>query len=82
MDTTPHNLSTLFDQMGLSSDAVAIERFVHDHRPLDPEISLHRASWWTPAQADFLKEALKADSDWAMAVDELNALLRPAPEAT
>ncbi|MER2583298.1 MAG: DUF2789 family protein, partial [Candidatus Competibacter sp.] len=25
MDTTPHNLSTLFDQLGLPSDAAAIK---------------------------------------------------------
>lgn len=81
MDTTPHNLSTLFDQLGLPSDAVAIERFIGGHRPLDPKIPLQQASWWTPAQAEFLVQAIQEDSDWAEQVDELDTLLRPALEA-
>lgn len=81
MDTTPHNLSTLFDQLGLSSDAVAVESFICEHRPLDPNIPLQQALWWTPAQAEFLMQAIEEDSDWAEQVDELDALLRPAREA-
>ena len=80
MDTTPHNLNTLFDQLGLPSDAVAIKNFIHWHRPLDPNTPLQQASWWTPAQAEFLREAIEEDSDWAEQVDELDALLRPARE--
>lgn len=82
MDTTPHNLSTLFDQLGLPSDAVAIKSFIHWHRPLDPQTPLQEASWWTPAQAEFLTQAIAEDSDWAEQVDELDALLRPAQEAS
>ena len=82
MDTTPHNLGTLFDQLGLPSDAVAIKNFIHWHRPLDPKTPLQQASWWTPAQAEFLTQAIGEDSDWAELVDELDALLRPMPEAT
>ncbi|MDS4026449.1 MAG: DUF2789 family protein [Candidatus Contendobacter sp.] len=82
MDTTPHNLSTLFDQLGLQSDAVAIKTFIHWHRPLDSRTPLHQASWWTAAQAEFLLQAIEEDSDWAEQVDELDALLRPAREAS
>ncbi len=82
MDTTPHNLSTLFDQLGLPSDAVAIKGFIHQHRPLDSQTPLHQASWWTPAQAEFLAQAIEEDSDWAEQVDELDALLRPAQETS
>ena len=82
MDTTPHNLSTLFDQLGLPSDAVAIRNFIHRHRPLDPKIPLQQAAWWTPAQAEFLRQAIEEDSDWFEQVDELDALLRPAQEAS
>lgn len=80
MDTTPHNLGTLFDQLGLPSDAVAIENFIRGRRPFDPKTPLHQASWWTPAQAEFLTQAIEEDSDWAEQVDELDALLRPAQE--
>lgn len=82
MDTTPHNLSTLFDQLGLSSDAVAIKNFIRWHRPLDPKTPLQQASWWTPAQAEFLTQAIEDDSDWAEQVDGLDALLRPVQEAS
>ncbi len=76
MDTAPHNLSTLFIQLGLPSDQASIEAFIHSHRPLDPEVPLPRAGWWTPAQAAFLEESIQLDADWAEQVDELDALLR------
>ncbi|MFZ1640270.1 MAG: DUF2789 domain-containing protein [Candidatus Contendobacter sp.] len=82
MDTSPHNLSTLFDQLGLPSDTIAIKNFIHWHRPLDPNTPLQKASWWTPAQAEFLEQVIEEDSDWAEQVDELDALLRPPPEAS
>jgi hypothetical protein len=82
MDTSPHNLSTLFEQLGLPSEAAAIKTFIHWHRPLDPKTPLWQAAWWTPAQAEFLQQAIEEDSDWAEQVDELDALLRPAPEAS
>ena len=81
MDTTPHNLSTLFDQLGLPSDAAAIKTFIHWHRPLDPKVPLQQASWWTPAQAEFLTQAIEEDSNWAGQIDELDALPQPASEA-
>ena len=37
---------------------------------------LHEAAFWTPAQADFLREEILEDADWAEAVDELNVRLR------
>lgn len=81
MDTSPHNLSTLFEQLGLPSDTSAITTFIHWHRPLDPRVSLPHASWWTPAQMAFLLQAIEEDSDWADQVDKLDALLRPNPDA-
>ncbi len=82
MDTTTHNLGALFEQLGLPADANAIKTFIHWHRPLDPKVSLHQAPWWHPAQAEFLARAIEDDSDWAEPADELDALLRPAPEAS
>ncbi|MDG4553575.1 MAG: DUF2789 family protein [Candidatus Competibacter sp.] len=82
MDTTPHDLSTLFEQLGLPADENAIKTFIHRRRPLDPNIALHQASWWTSTQAEFLAQAIEQDSDWTEQVDQLDALLRPAPEAS
>lgn len=79
MDTTSPNLGSLFEQLGLPSNAEAIQHFIRQRRPLDPTIPLPQAPWWTPAQAQFLEEALEEDSDWAGQVDELNILLRSTP---
>ena len=41
-----------------------------------PGVRLPDASFWSPAQAAFLRDALAADSDWAEVVDALSAALR------
>ncbi len=76
MDTTPHDLTTLFEQLGLPGDAAAIDAFIEAHRPLPAATRLADAPFWTPAQRAFLVEALGADSDWAERVDELDVRLR------
>ena len=81
MDNSVDDPSTLFDQLGLPSHAVAIKTFVHWRRPLDPKTPLQQASWWTPAQAEFLTQAIEEDSNWAGQIDELDALPQPASEA-
>jgi hypothetical protein len=76
MEANLHTMSNLFAQLGLPSDPPAIERFIGTHRPLDNEIALYRAPFWTPAQRDFLKEEIIEDADWALVIDELNSRLR------
>lgn len=76
MDTNPHTLNTLFEQLGLPADEASIHTFVAEHRPLGLHTPLHQAPWWNEAQAAFLEEAIEEDADWAEAVDELDALLR------
>lgn len=75
MDTGQKNLSTLFEQLGLPHDPVAIDNFVIAHKPLDAKTTIWEAPFWSSAQASFLKEAWEADADWVDAVDELNTLL-------
>ncbi|WP_207062972.1 DUF2789 domain-containing protein [Motiliproteus sp. SC1-56] len=75
MDTSAHNLNTLFQQLGLPSSDQDIQRFIRKHRTetgLDP---LEGAPFWSPAQARFIQEAWEQDSDWCEAVDELNMRL-------
>jgi hypothetical protein len=36
----------------------------------------HQASFWTQAQASFLREAIEEDADWAELVDQLDVMLR------
>lgn len=76
METSPHTMSTLFAQLGLPAEPAAIEKFIGTHRPLDNEIALYRAPFWTTSQRDFLKEEIIEDADWALVIDELNSRLR------
>ncbi|MET0542496.1 MAG: DUF2789 domain-containing protein [Variovorax sp.] len=77
MDTTPHSLETLFAQLGLpSANEADIERFVAEHRPLAADVKLADAPFWTAGQAQFLREEISEDAEWAEVVDQLNAMLR------
>ena len=60
----------------MRSYAASVERFVREHSPLAPEVMLADAEFWNQGQSQFLQEGLEDDSDWAEAIDELNALLR------
>ncbi|MGQ9724315.1 MAG: DUF2789 domain-containing protein [Tepidimonas sp.] len=76
MDTPFHRFSELFDQLGLPSDEASIRRFIADHSPLPPAVALADAPFWTPAQAQLLREARCQDADWAEVVDRLDVALR------
>jgi hypothetical protein len=76
MELSNHQFTELFDQLGLASDSASIESFIASHRPVDETIDLWSASFWSPAQSQFLRESLKADADWAPVVDQLNVALR------
>lgn len=72
MERPVHDMSNLFAQLGEPSDEAAIDRFIATHAPLPDDMRLHEASFWTPAQAAFLREALLDDADWAEVADALN----------
>lgn len=74
MDIEQPTLESLFQQLGLDSDQDSIDAFVSAHS-LPDDVKLIDAEFWTPQQAEFLKEKLRSDDDWAPIVDELNALL-------
>jgi hypothetical protein len=76
MDTSKNTLTTLFEQLGLAADGASMEQFMRQHSPLPPEVMLADADFWSTGQSQFLREGLEDDSDWAEAIDELNALLR------
>ncbi len=77
MDINPyHNLNSLFAQLGLPNDDESIYRFIEEHKPLPPNVALADAPWWLPAQAEFLREEIIEDADWAIVIDELSELLR------
>jgi len=75
MEPSVHNLTNLFDQLGLPSDDISIESFIQMHSPLANHILLADAFFWTPAQASFLREEILNDADWAEVIDQLNQAL-------
>lgn len=76
MERPVHSMNNLFAQLGHASDDAAITCFIETHRPLAESVQLHEASFWTPSQACFLREAIIQDADWAEVVDVLSTQLR------
>lgn len=75
MDTSNHTMAALFAQLGLPSSEAAIENFMQNNH-LPPEIPLENAAFWNVGQAQFIREAISQDADWAEVVDHLDAQLR------
>lgn len=75
MEQSVRDMSSLFAQLGMASDEVNIARFIETYGPLAGGMQLHEATFWTPAQASFLREAILDDAEWAEIVDALNAEL-------
>jgi hypothetical protein len=76
MDAPVHSMTHLFAQLGLAADAASIRSFVDAHRPLADGVTLCDAPFWSPSQAQFLREEMIEDADWAPVIDRLNAALR------
>ncbi|MBL8484851.1 MAG: DUF2789 domain-containing protein [Rhodocyclaceae bacterium] len=76
MESQLHTMSNLFAQLGLASDAAAIDGFIETHSPLAADVLLADAAFWSPNQATFLREEILDDADWAEVIDELNSRLR------
>ncbi len=76
MQPVHHTFEELFLQLGLGNSQDEIDQFIADHSPLPNHIPLTEAPFWTPAQAEFIRQAIEEDSDWSEVVDELNAALR------
>ena len=76
MEGHVHSMSNLFIQLGLPEDPGAFQAFIASHRPLDPHIALYDAPFWTTTQAQFLRECLEDDADWAVIIDKLDSGLR------
>jgi len=75
MDTSSHTMQTLFAQLGLPNSDIAMDNFMQNNH-LPAEIPLERAAFWSAGQAQFIREAITQDADWAEVVDHLDAQLR------
>lgn len=72
-------MQSLFEQLGLPSDDASIEQFIATHCIPDG-VRMFDADFWSPAQANFIKQGLTQDNEWAIVIDELNTRLRPKPQ--
>lgn len=75
MERSLYDMSSLFAQLGEASDEQSIARFIKSHAPLESDVQLHEAAFWTAAQAGFLREATLDDAEWVVIVDTLNSAL-------
>ncbi|WP_405599825.1 MULTISPECIES: DUF2789 domain-containing protein [unclassified Pseudoalteromonas] len=75
MDTTKHDITTLFAQLGLPNSEAQIDEFIASHDLQDTTL-LQEASFWDEAQQHFLAESLAEDGDWSEVIDELDVRLR------
>lgn len=75
MQITTIELPELFEQLGLPNGEHEIAHFVKNH-PLPEDMRMTDADFWSDAQRQFLRESWQQDSDWCVAVDKLDALLR------
>lgn len=69
-----HQLSHLFEQIGLNSTNSAIEEFIESHQ-LPAGKSLEDAPFWNESQLQFFKETRRQDAVWVELVDELDVQL-------
>ena len=73
-----HHFADLFAQLGLPNSDADMAAFITQHRPLSNGMALADAPFWNAAQAQFLREQIAQDADWAEKVDSLNAALHGA----
>ena len=74
MSINTRTIEELFEQLGLSSQKIHIEKFIEKHQMKSGSI-LENGVFWTADQKAFLIEAKEQDSDWCEVVDRLAALL-------
>ena len=76
MTRNNRTIEELFEQLGLSSQKIHMERFIERHQ-LKPGSVLSDAIYWAPDKKAFLIEAKEEDSEWSELVDQLaNMLIR------
>lgn len=80
MEKPQHSLPALFKQLGLADDPISIDQFIASHSPLKPDLHLAEAFFWSKSQAQFLRDEILEDADWAEVVDQLDVMLRKGRE--
>jgi hypothetical protein len=73
MEGNLHSMTNLFTQLGLPSTPEDIQAFIESNRPLARHLALHQAPFWSPSQAEFLRDNIQEDADWAGVIDRLDS---------
>ena len=76
MESNHTKMQDLFAQLGLANDQASIDKFVSDNGGLARKTHIENAAFWSKPQAEFIKNALAEDAEWAELIDQLNTLLR------
>ena len=76
MELSIHDVSGLFDQLGLPSSPEQVDDFIASHRPLPETLALPDAPFWSASQSSFLRAEWEKDAAWVEAIDQLNTRLR------
>ena len=74
METFKHDLSHLFEQLGLPNSGSDIENFIVNNR-LKGGQHITEAKCWNESQIEFLQNEFDQDSEWCIAIDELTELM-------
>lgn len=80
MEMQFHTLNQLFAQLGLPSDDQSIEQFIERHKPISNHQKLQELPFFSSHQQDFLRQARENDADWSAVIDDLDCLIRQAPD--
>ena len=80
MEHPVHPFSELFAQLGLPNGHEDIRQFLATHAPLPDDMRLEEAPFWTPAQAQLLREERVDDADWIVVIDQLNVAMHASPK--
>ncbi|AXR06948.1 DUF2789 family protein [Salinimonas sediminis] len=75
MFTEQPTMPELFEQLGLDSSDEAIEAFIDKHRGMNDSRHIEDAPFWSEGQKAFLAQAMQADAEWVVIIDELNVRL-------
>jgi hypothetical protein len=75
MDTTPQDLSHLFEQLGIDNSADNIDKFIAS-KQIPANVLICQAEFWSESQKSFLREAIEEDAQWSELIDQLDALIR------
>ncbi|MFT5235823.1 MAG: hypothetical protein ACI8SK_000040 [Shewanella sp.] len=75
MDTTPQDLSHLFEQLGMDNSEESIDTFIAS-KQIPANVLICQAEFWNESQKSFLRESIEEDAQWSELIDQLDTQIR------